>query len=109
MPCTNASPTVKPVLLTNPERRAGDGSRCSGRPVAVQDDHKVVALTLAPNEEQLLAAMDDGSLWGLDLTRLNNLPVSFGRCSHIPPQTSAAAAAFTAAQLEPSPGHGIGI
>ena len=36
----------------------------------------MVGLTLAPNEEQLLVAMDDGSLWALDLTRLNNLPVS---------------------------------
>ena len=35
----------------------------------------MVALTLAPNEEQLLAALDDGGLWALDLTRLNNLPV----------------------------------
>jgi len=41
-----------------------------------QDDRKVVALTLAPNEEQLLAALDDGGLWALDLTRLNSLPVS---------------------------------
>ena len=35
----------------------------------------MVALTLAPNEEQLLAALDDGGLWALDLTRLNSLPV----------------------------------
>jgi hypothetical protein len=54
----------------------------------VQDDHKVVALTLAPNEEQLLAAMDDGSLWGLDLTRLNNLPVSLRMVIRVPLQTS---------------------
>ncbi len=40
-----------------------------------QDDRKVVALTLAPNEEQLLAALDDGGLWALDLTRLNSLAV----------------------------------
>ena len=37
----------------------------------------MVALTLAPSEEQLLAALDDGGLWGLDLSRLNSLPVLF--------------------------------
>ena len=37
----------------------------------------MVALTLALNEEQLLAALDDGGLWGLDLTHLNSLPVLF--------------------------------
>ena len=52
----------------------------------------MVGLTLAPNEEQLLAALEDGSLWGLDLTRLSNLPVSlwmwFACHSAMPPPVS---------------------
>ena len=52
----------------------GDMCKACGRS-HLQDERKVVALTLAPNEEQLLAMLDDGGLWGLDLTRLNSMPV----------------------------------
>ena len=82
-------PVASVVLVNKLSKRQVRGGR-SGEPlVALQEDHKVVALTLAPNEEQLLAAMDDGSLWGLDLTRLNNLPVRPEAVAPLPLQTTA--------------------
>ena len=74
--------------------------------VMMQDERKVVALTLAPNEEQLLAALDDGGLWGLDLTRLSSLPVPLHKgpsCVTLPASSRGPHAADVDSEVESFP------